>query len=255
MQLQEYTHLFDENQDSAWLDKIDRRYAWIKKHLLEFESKFGSIFPQNWEVSERIAVQFCHMTRDDLSKLMEKRRHEIDVKLLLYAIQRTTSFENLLAKRFSGLTLENPDALSDRKPANSNPFEKPDEIDNPFEEGQMEKLEQEKSSASLFAGLIGKCFEPYLNIYIESIDRNLADLMEKFHNDCKVQPPGAKELDGVEGPSSVLSSCADLFVFYKKCMIQCTQLSTGFIMLSLTATFQKYLREYAMKLLQNNLPK
>ncbi|XP_012253433.2 vacuolar protein sorting-associated protein 53 homolog [Athalia rosae] len=255
MQLQEYSHLFDDNQDSAWLDKIDRRYAWIKKHLLEFESKFGSIFPQNWEVSERIAVHFCHMTREDLSKLMEKRRHEIDVKLLLYAIQRTTSFENLLAKRFSGLTLENPDVLIDRKPGNSNPFEENDTTDGPFEGIQAEKVEQEKSSASLFSGLIGKCFEPYLNIYIESLDRNLADLMDKFLNDCKIQPPGAKELDGFEGPSSVLASCADLFVFYKKCMIQCTQLSTGFIMLSLTTTFQKYLREYALKLLQNNLPK
>lgn len=87
------------------------------------------------------------------------------------------------------------------------------------------------------------------------MDRNLADLMDKFVIDAKTQPPGAKEFDGIEGPSSVLSSCADLFVFYKKCMLQCTQLSTGIIMLSLAETFQKYLREYAHKILQNNLPK
>lgn len=79
--------------------------------------------------------------------------------------------------------------------------------------------------------------------------------MEKFVSDCKTQPPGAKDFDGIEGPSSVLSSCADLFVFYKKCILQCTQLNTGFIMLSLAETFQKYLREYALKILQNNLPK
>ena len=30
----------------------------------------------------------------------------------------------------------------------------------------------------------------------------------------------------VEG-SSVLHSCGDLFMFYKKCMVQCTQLSSG----------------------------
>lgn len=103
--------------------------------------------------------------------------------------------------------------------------------------------------------MIGRCFEPYLNIYIESLDRNLSDLMEKFVMDCKTQPPGAKDSDGVEGPSTVLSSCADLFIFYKKCMLQCTQLSTGSIMLNLAETFQKYLREYALKVLQNNLPK
>ena len=27
--------------------------------------------------------------------------------------------------------------------------------------------------------------------------------------------------------TSVLSSCGDLFVFYKKCLVQCTELSTG----------------------------
>ncbi|RLU24013.1 hypothetical protein DMN91_004222 [Ooceraea biroi] len=250
IQLQEYAHLFDENQDFAWLDKIDRRYAWIKKHLLDFESKFGTIFPPEWEVSERIAVQFCHVTREDLAKLMNKRRSEIDVKLLLYAIQRTGNFESLLAKRFIGSTLEAGDAKSTA--VSNDAAEKTP--GNPFEE-ENKKSENEKPRPSPFANLIGRCFEPYLNIYIESLDRNLADLMSKFVSDSKTQPPGAKEFNGIEGPSSVLSSCADLFVFYKKCMLQCTQLSTGLIMLSLAETFQKYLREYALKILQNNLPK
>jgi hypothetical protein len=130
IQLQEYAHLFDENQDFAWLDKIDRRYAWIKKHLLDFESKFGMIFPQDWEISERIAVQFCHVTREDLTKLMNKRRGEIDVKLLLYAIQRTCNFESLLAKRFIGSTLETSDAKNTT--VNNNVTEKTP--GNPFEE-------------------------------------------------------------------------------------------------------------------------
>ncbi|XP_032672453.1 vacuolar protein sorting-associated protein 53 homolog [Odontomachus brunneus] len=250
IQLQEYAHLFDENQDFAWLDKIDRRYAWIKKHLLDFESKFGTIFPQDWEVSERIAVQFCHVTREDLAKLMNKRRGEIDVKLLLYAIQRTSNFESLLAKRFVGSTLEPTTDAKNTTISNDAAEKVPG---NPFEEN--EQVEDKKPKPCPFANLIGRCFEPYLNIYIESLDRNLADLMDKFVTDAKTQPPGAKEFDGIEGPSSVLSSCADLFVFYKKCMLQCTQLSTGIIMLSLAETFQKYLREYAHKILQNNLPK
>ncbi|KAK9303125.1 hypothetical protein QLX08_005081 [Tetragonisca angustula] len=251
IQLQEYAHLFDENQDFAWLDKIDRRYMWIKKHLLDFESKFGTIFPQDWEVSERIAVQFCHVTREDLTKLMHKRRSEIDVKLLLYAIQRTSNFESLLTKRFSGITLENVDTTNKK---NTTVDTTDNKIPgNPFE--QNDQIQNEKLKPSPFSNLIGRCFEPYLNIYIESLDRNLADLMDKFISDSKTQPPGAKDFDGIEGPSSVLSSCADLFIFYKKCMLQCTQLSTGSIMLNLAETFQKYLREYALKILQNNLPK
>ncbi|XP_058806703.1 vacuolar protein sorting-associated protein 53 homolog [Phymastichus coffea] len=266
MQLQEYTHLFDENQEFAWLDKIDRRYAWIKKHLLEFESKFGHIFPRDWEVSERIAVQFCHITREDLSKLMHKRTAEIDVKLLLFAIQRTSNFESLLAKRFTGITLEDH-SKQDKK---QKKFEAgalsvvgttasattTDNVPgNPFEEENIDKGELEKPATSPFNNLIGKCFESYLYIYIESLDRNLAELIEKFVADYKAQPPGAQAYGTGEAASSVLSSCADLFVFYRKCMIQCTQLSSGAIMLNLAETFQKYLRDYALKILQNNLPK
>lgn len=136
--MQEYAHLFDENQDFAWLDKIDRRYAWIKKHLLDFESKFSTIFPQDWEISERIAVQFCHVTREDLTKLMNKRRSEIDVKLLLYAIQRTSNFESLLAKRFIGSTLETVETKS--AIVNNDATEKVP--GNPFEE-QSEKVSKE----------------------------------------------------------------------------------------------------------------
>lgn len=67
LQLNEYQHLFQENQDTAWLDKIDKRYAWLKRHLLELEERLGNMFPTNWEVSERITVEFCNMTKYVLS--------------------------------------------------------------------------------------------------------------------------------------------------------------------------------------------
>ncbi len=91
---------------NAWLDKIDRRYAWIKRTLVDFEDKFGGMFPPSWEVSERICVEFCEITRKELSRIMARRVNEIEVKLLLFAIQRTTNFELLCAKRFTGRTLQ-----------------------------------------------------------------------------------------------------------------------------------------------------
>ena len=44
-------------------------------------------------------------------------------------------------------------------------------------------------------------------------------------------------------------------MFYKKCMVQCAQLSTAEPMLALANVFKKYLREYATKVLITNLPK
>ena len=66
----------------------------------------GPVFPPDWEMSERISVEFCDMSRKALERLMFKRKLEIDTKLLLHAIQRTTNFESLLSRRFTGITLE-----------------------------------------------------------------------------------------------------------------------------------------------------
>ncbi|KAK3913798.1 Vacuolar protein sorting-associated protein 53-like protein [Frankliniella fusca] len=272
LQLNEYQHLFQENQDTAWLDKIDKRYAWLKRHLLELEERLGSMFPSSWEVSERITVEFCNITKAELTKLMAKRTSELDVKLLLYAIQRTANFESLLARRFTGVTLqENSDTpqqvLTIEVSRNTNPFEDGSDSTNPFEADSGEEMkEEQRPKPSPFQGLIGSCFDAYLYIYIESLDRNLADLMERFIQDLKasqtLQRPSATTLSSstVDSDTSttgaaVLPSCADLFVFYRKCLVQCTQLSTGQPMLGLARTFQKYLREYALRILQNSLPK
>lgn len=252
IQMKEYTLLFHENEDVAWLDKLDRRYAWFKKHLLLCEDKFGSMFPPEWNVSERITVEFCRITKNQLSSIMLKRKNEIDVKLLLYAIQRTVNLENLLAKRFSGVTITESDSVSTNGDV---PVRKMnlDQLEDSADQDDSKKDDSKVKIISPFTGIISECFQTYLYIYIESLDRNLFDLMERFVGDAKGDL--SKELGLPGTAASVLPSCADLFVFYKKCLVQCTQLSNGAPMLALANTFQKYLREYASKVLQNNLPK
>lgn len=243
MQLQEYQQLFHENQDIAWVDKIDKRYAWLKRHLLEFEEKLGNIFPMDWEISERITVQFCSVTSDELGKLMSKRKHEMHVKLLLFAINKTQQFEQLLGKRFNGLTVSegNPSANVS--------------TDSKVAQGQEDtiSLDGNKDIGSIiktpFTDLIGKCFKPFLDIYTDSIDKNLIELMEQFQQ-AKFSPQ-----EQIAKKSSILSSGADLFVFYKKCLVQCNQLSNGKPMYDLAMIFKKYLREYASKCLENKIPK
>ncbi|XP_075956208.1 vacuolar protein sorting-associated protein 53 homolog [Anarhichas minor] len=254
--LSEYLVLFQENQDVAWLDKIDRRYAWIKRQLVDYEEKYGRMFPEEWCMTERVAVEFCHITRVELAKVMRTRAKEIEVKLLLFAIQRTTNFEGLLAKRFTGCTLT--EIPGQKKP------ESPLESTNPFLEDEggedvgadkdedLAKPRKPKAPDNPFHGIVSKCFEPHLYVYIESQDKNLGELIDRFVADFRAQgPPKA----GTEEGGAVLPSCADLFVYYKKCMVQCSQLSTGEPMIALTTIFQKFLREYAWKILSGNLPK
>nr|CAG4649978.1 EOG090X024P [Sida crystallina] len=260
LQLVEYSHLFQESEESSWLDRIDRRYAWVKRHLLSFEERMGRIFPASWEMSERIAVEFCNITRNELGRLMAKRVGEIDVKLLLFALQKTTQFEELLSKRFTGASFEEPNdkhKLGHRKSMGTNPFEEP-AGPNPFEEEESPADENQPTNdpaivVSPFHGLISRCFETHLNIFVDSQEKNLSELMDRFVTDLKSQGPSLVQAE-VEG-CTVLPSCADLFVFYKKCLLQCAQLSTGQPMLTLTFVFKKYLREYAARLLQANLPR
>uniref|UniRef100_A0A8C8BMX8 Vacuolar protein sorting-associated protein 53 homolog n=1 Tax=Otus sunia TaxID=257818 RepID=A0A8C8BMX8_9STRI len=255
--LSEYLVLFQENQDVAWLDKIDRRYAWIKRQLVDYEEKYGRMFPQEWCMTERIAVEFCHVTRTELAKIMRTRAKEIEVKLLLFAIQRTTNFEGLLAKRFSGCTLADGTVKKAEVPLpTTNPFLE-DEAGTETDEIVIEKSDTDKPKKpkvpdNPFHGIVSKCFEPHLYVYIESQDKNLGELIDRFVADFKAQGPPKPNVD--EG-GAVLPSCADLFVYYKKCMVQCSQLSTGEPMIALTTIFQKYLREYAWKILSGNLPK
>uniref|UniRef100_A0A8C9H1I2 VPS53 subunit of GARP complex n=1 Tax=Piliocolobus tephrosceles TaxID=591936 RepID=A0A8C9H1I2_9PRIM len=141
-------------------------------------------------------------------------------------------------------------------PPSTNPFLEdeptPEMEELATEKGDLDQPKKPKAPDNPFHGIVSKCFEPHLYVYIESQDKNLGELIDRFVADFKAQGPPKPNTD--EG-GAVLPSCADLFVYYKKCMVQCSQLSTGEPMIALTTIFQKYLREYAWKILSGNLPK
>jgi len=103
---------------------------------------------------------------------MGKRRHEIDVKLLLSAIQKTCSFENLLFLRFGGHAIEDTVDIT-------NPFLSPisdEDEKNPFLNHSSNIKEkdvypQRKAVPNKFNRIITQCFDPFLYIYVESQDR------------------------------------------------------------------------------------
>ncbi|KAL3195555.1 hypothetical protein MRX96_045606 [Rhipicephalus microplus] len=272
LQLAEYTHLFQANQDVAWLDRVDRRYAWLKNHLVKFESKFGQLFPADWEVSERIAVEFCHITRRELSQLMSSRVQDMEVRLLLSAIQKTTGFEALLGRRFTGVTLERTNVVSPPTPAPPMPsahLSQAEKSTNPFrgrrrgEQSLSPRTwrKEEKTAASpaaaggesqwLAAQRRSSCFERHLDIYVESQDRTLKQLLDQFVDAAQRAPLPQPDVE----TAGVLPSCADLFVYYKKCLVQCSQLSRGQPLLALARVFGKHLADYAGRVLQGSLPK
>lgn len=273
-QLTEYKHLFGSGETVAWLDCIEKRFDWLKKHLMNFEDRLGRVFPPDWEISERITVRFCQITREELASLIASRVTEVDVKLLLYVIQKTTQFESLLSRRFSGTTICLERHLSSTQQTSTpsadntdamNPFVEsapdPSDATNPFLQSDGDTADAGNPAppvprsrpAEPFVGLISSCFEPHLNIYVDSQDRNLCDLMDRFVQDIKSRGmPCDADSDNSSGVP-LLPSCADLFMFYKKSLVQCSQLTRGSQLLALTSVFRKHLRQYAVKILLANL--
>uniref|UniRef100_A0A914HZG1 Ribosome biogenesis protein NOP53 n=1 Tax=Globodera rostochiensis TaxID=31243 RepID=A0A914HZG1_GLORO len=95
-QLAIYTVLYAESEDVAWLDRIEERYRWFVDKLAEFERRgVVKIFPPQWEMGRKLALEFCTITR-----MTERRRVELDWKLVSHAINHTQMFEQLLTKRF-----------------------------------------------------------------------------------------------------------------------------------------------------------
>lgn len=81
----------------------------------------------------------------------------------------------------------------------------------------------------------------------------MADQIQKFADEHKRD--GYPVFEGGEDTNNVLPTSGELFVCFRNCLAQCTKLSTGQPLLLLALTFQKYLREYANRILTTNLPK
>ena len=74
---------------------------------------------------------------------MNKRKLEIDNKLLTFAIQRTVAFEQLLTKNFLGRTVSKPSNL---------------------------QIENETADWKPFLGMISQCFDAHFDTFVNYTD-------------------------------------------------------------------------------------
>ncbi|XVF52440.1 hypothetical protein PTKIN_Ptkin05aG0018200 [Pterospermum kingtungense] len=101
-ELTSYKQIF-EGAELAKLDKMERRYAWIKRRMRTNE-EIWKIFPTSWLVPYRLCIQFCKLTRKQLEGILDSLKEKPDVATLLMALQRTLEFEDELAEKFGGGT-------------------------------------------------------------------------------------------------------------------------------------------------------
>lgn len=222
-ELREYRQVFRGNDEAGNLDNIGRRYAWFKRMMKTHEEEHAAIFPPYWKANEVLATAFCDGTRDDFKGILERsmRRTEgpkLDVNLLLSCLQETLDFEQSLEKRFS---------------------------DGP--RASIDTLSSSDERPHTFNGLISVAFEPYLSLWVDSQDKQLAAMIPRYRNQALL--PEDEEFS----PQAVIQSAIDLFHFYKLTLSQCAKLSTGDRLLDLSRAFGKYLDEYAQQVLLHML--
>ncbi|KAH9809211.1 Vacuolar protein sorting-associated protein 53 [Teratosphaeria destructans] len=220
-QLREYRQVFRGNDEAGSLDNIARRYSWFNRMLRTYDAEHAVLFPAPWRVNEMLANAFCETTREDYRGILQRAMRRADgqapdVDLLLSCLQETLDFEHGLEQRFKGA-------------------ESRSSMDTVTSGGE------EKRHG--FSQAISEAFEPYLSIWVESQDKQLANLIPTYRQQ-PVHPP-----DEEFHPQLVIPSSTELFHHYRVTLAQCAKLSTGSRLLELSQTFGKYLDAYAQQVL------
>ncbi|GAB1732458.1 hypothetical protein NU195Hw_g961t1 [Hortaea werneckii] len=222
-QLREYRQVFRGNDEAGSLDNISRRYSWFNRMLKTYDAEHASIFPQHWRVNEMLANSFCESTREDYKGILQRSMRRTDgqppdVNLLLSCLQETLDFEHSLERRFAADSSRSSmdtitSGISDKRPTHG------------------------------FTQAISEAFEPYLSIWVESQDKQLASLIPKYRTQ-PVKPPDEEFHNQLVTPSST-----ELFHQYRITFAQCAKLSTGSRLLELSQTFAKYLDAYSQQVM------
>lgn len=214
-QLREYRQVFRNNEEAGSLDNISRRYSWFRRILKIYDEEYAGIFPVSWRVNEILANVFCEGTRDDFKGILSRsvrNGQNLDVNLLLSCLQETLDFEHSLERRFSPPSRQSSDTFT-------------------------------SNEAPVFSQSISEAFEPYLSVWVEAQDKQLATLIPKYRQQ-PLKPPD-EEFDS----QIVIPSSTELFAFYRHSLQQCSKLSTGGSLAELAKVFAKYLDQYAQQVL------
>ncbi|EFJ16271.1 hypothetical protein SELMODRAFT_421950 [Selaginella moellendorffii] len=257
-ELTAYQQIF-QGTEVAKLDKVERRYAWIKRQLRANED-IWQIFPAHWRVAFLLCMQFCKVTRAQLLEILDGLKEQPDVQTLLQALQRTLEFEEELAERFgmgSDKAEDQDEGEGDEQSASAlrRKYEKQLAVKGgrssqvyPDGEGTEKEKRPEYLSATAanfsFRGIISSCFESHLGPYVELEEKNLLETLEKLV---------------MLGIDSYLcrrraGRLKKVFLVIKKSLKRCVALTKNQTLFSLYKVFQRVLRAYAGKLI-GRLPK
>jgi hypothetical protein len=97
-----YTQIFGTIGETAKLERTVNRYKWFIRRLDSRRVIWG-IFPEEWRVTQLLALTYCSITKSELAEILAEMRQEAlrgDVEGLLKAVEATNVFEAEMERRF-----------------------------------------------------------------------------------------------------------------------------------------------------------
>ncbi len=272
IQLNVYDAIFREGGGEDSLDTIERRYSWWNRMVRNYQEKYGDVFPRNWRVHHRMAVDFSNRTKVMIINILTRidPPESADVTMLCKGLTKTLAFERDAAATFevdaarravmgaynvsdvSEMVMDDEGNMVD--PNSSAGIKlKYKRLDEQAEREKhvatMEREEAERAAAGedkdslpTFRGLISQCFDAYMIAYVKQERKNMDNMLAAV----------VKE-EGRPG-EAVLSSSVNLFGYIKQSVKRCSGYSTGQTMYQVQKEYQEVLSQYSNVMI-GKLPK
>ncbi|EDQ87874.1 uncharacterized protein MONBRDRAFT_26906 [Monosiga brevicollis MX1] len=253
MHLRDYPRTFAVSGDQATLDKVDRRFAWFKRMVATYLEHSHALFPPSWRMPQRLALRFCEMTERQLREQITNHRDQIDVKLLLFAVQKTSHFEQWLNAKFR-YREDEPASAADEIRQRYLRHRREQEREQRRDKRGGDKPSRKKDKLD-FSNKISHVFSECLDIYVSAQEENLNQMLDQFARDFKSALMFPDDDGSHDEGAKVLPSSGDMFVFFRNSMVQCSSLSTGQPLFELYAVFKRVLGSYTEQILKANMPK
>jgi len=261
--LEDYKDIFQPPKEASSLETAERRYAWLKRALRDYEEKHARNFPDAWRVPCALCMHFCHVTRQHLVEVLSTSHHTVDPELMVRVLRKSIEFENELARKYP---VEDAAALASAEPevpdytvgAAGFGLKYPDVLGKVPRAARASAAEagQDPEFAPRFKGIISECFDAYLSSWVKHEESQLLEVLDRS------TAPGADKIVGQDNakdneeddddmglePKYLYASAPSLFAAMKQSMMKCAGFSTHNTLFDVFTVFRKVLAQYAEKL-------
>ena len=249
--LEGYKDIFQPPKEASGLETAERRFAWLKRTLREFDDKYKSQFPESWRVPCGLCDLFCHVTRQHLVEILDTSHHTVDPELMIRVLLKSIDFENELARKWSvdeqeeaeasgaptQLLLKYPDVLSSKAGGSG--------------KAQASSKPKEAEFAPRFRGIISECFDAYLSTWVKHEEKQLVEVLQSLTSADKMvghEEDNDEDEDESLEPRYLYKSAPELFAAMKGSMNKCANFSTHNTLFDIFQVFRKIMTQYAGKL-------